>query len=93
MKIHGRYGPFTPQPGQAPFYRQRQQRQAAVRRTQAAQRAAWLDPHRTYANGCGQPVAFTDTIHYALRYSGCGSAACEAALERSAAQSLSGALK
>ncbi|WP_247394640.1 hypothetical protein [Ralstonia pseudosolanacearum] len=75
MKLNGRYGPFTPKPGQAPFYRQRQQRQAAARR------AAWLDPHRTCANGCGQSVAFTDSIHYALRYSGCCSAACEAALE------------
>lgn len=82
MKINGRYGPFTPKPEQAPYYRKRQRRQEATRREQVAQRAAWLDKHRSCANGCGQPVAFYDTIHYALRYSGCCSPECEAEMEQ-----------
>ena len=82
MKINGRYGPFTPKPEQAPYYRKRQRRQEAARREQVAQRAAWLDKHRSCANGCGQPVAFYDTIHYALRYSGCCSPECEDEMEQ-----------
>ncbi|CAH0444143.1 hypothetical protein LMG10661_00677 [Ralstonia syzygii subsp. syzygii] len=82
MKINGRYGPFSPKPDQAPYYRKRQRRQEATRRQQTAERAAWLNKHRTCANGCGRPVAFYDQIHYALRYSGCCSAECEAELER-----------
>ena len=50
MKINGRYGPFTPKPEQAPYYRKRQRRQEAARREQVAQRAAWLDKHRSCAN-------------------------------------------
>ena len=82
MESNGRYGPLTPKPEQAPYYRKRQRRQEAARREQVAQRAAWLDKHRSCANGCGQPVAFYDTIHYALRYSGCCSPECEAEMEQ-----------
>lgn len=78
MKINGRYGRFTVRPDQQPFYAKRAKRDADQRRQAQAQEAEWLERHKTCANGCGQPVAFYDKIHYALRYSGCCSAECEA---------------
>lgn len=79
QQIIGRYGRFTPKPYQAAFYAPRAKRQAAQRRQRATQLSAWLDKHRACANGCGQPVAFYDTVHYALKHSGCCSSQCEQA--------------
>ncbi len=80
MKISGRYGSFKPKPHQAAFYAKRAKRQQQERQERAASLRAWLEQHKSCANGCGQPVAFYDTIHYSLRYSGCCSPECEAAL-------------
>ncbi|WP_374515967.1 hypothetical protein [Niveibacterium sp.] len=77
MKIAGRYGRFKPKAHQSDFYAKRAKREAQVRREAAGSLSAWLAHHQTCANGCGQPVAFYDNIHYALRYSGCCSAQCE----------------
>lgn len=81
MKIHGRYGSFTPKPHQAGYYASRAKRQQQHQKAHAASLSAWLEQHKSCANGCGQPVAFYDTIHYTLRYSGCCSLECEAALK------------
>ncbi len=80
MKVSGRYGRFKPKPQQAAFYAKRAQREQQERQRRAASLRAWLEQHKYCANGCGQPVAFYDTIHYSLRYSGCCSPECEAAL-------------
>lgn len=52
-----------------------------ARKAEAASLAAWLEKHSACANGCGKPVAFYDNINYALRFSGCCSAECEAAMQ------------
>lgn len=80
--INGRYGPFQPRRDQAAFYKRRQQAEAMTRREAAAARAAWLDKHKTCATGCGQPVAFHDPVHLALKHSGCCSAQCESVLAK-----------
>jgi len=81
MKVRGRYGLFTPRADQAAIYAKRAQRQQQQARARSAATAAWLEKHKTCANGCGQPVAFYDTTHYCLRHNGCCSAECEAAME------------
>lgn len=75
MKVYGRYGSFTPKPQQAGYYAKRAKRQQQERQARAVSLQAWLERHKSCANGCGQPVAFYDTIHYSLRYGGCGSVA------------------
>ncbi|MFC4523639.1 hypothetical protein [Cupriavidus pinatubonensis] len=79
MKINGRYGRFTPRTSQQPYYAKRAKREQRAQLEAAARLRDWLDKHNTCANGCGQPVAFYDTIHYTLRHSGCCSSECEAA--------------
>lgn len=81
MKVYGRYGSFTPKPQQLPYYAKRARRQQQQRQERAASLQEWLARHKSCANGCGQPVAFYDNIHYSLQYGGCCSAECEAALE------------
>lgn len=78
MKISGRYGAFTPRPDQAPFYAKRAKAQAAERAAAQRSLAEHLWMYRTCTNGCGKPVAFYDTVNYALKFSGCCSAECEA---------------
>lgn len=85
MKVLGRYGFFTPRPDQAPFYAKREKRRQQQQREAAQAQAEWLKKHQACANGCGKPVAFYDTVHYTLRYSGCCSAECEAAMTPSEA--------
>ncbi len=80
MKVYGRYGRLTPKPQQAGYYAKRAKRQQQERQARAVSLQAWLERHKSCANGCGQPVAFYDTIHYSLRYGGCCSPECEAAL-------------
>lgn len=87
MKVNGRYGSFKPKPHQVDYYAGRAKRQAQERQGRAALLHAWLEKHKTCANGCGQPVAFYDTIHYTLRYSGCCSPECEAAMQAKQQQS------
>lgn len=82
MKVNGRYGRFTVPKAQRANYRETYERQRAAARQKAAERAAWLDKHQSCANGCGRPVAFYDEIHYALRFMGCCSAECEAAMRK-----------
>jgi len=79
VKVSGRYGTFTPRPDQAGFYAKRARKQKQQRADAARSLAAWLDQHKTCANGCGKPVAFWDTVHYSLKHGGCCSAECEAA--------------
>jgi len=81
MKVSGRYGSFTPKPHQAGYYAKRAKRQQQQRHERAASLRAWLDQHKSCVNGCGQPVAFYDTINYALQYSGCCSREWESALQ------------
>lgn len=76
--LHGRFGGYKPR---NPEERGLARRQNLAKRAEAARVAAWLDKHRACANGCGQPVAFWDNIHHALRFSGCCSADCEAVLQ------------
>ena len=80
MNVLGRYGFFTPRPDQAPFYAKREKRRQQQQREAVQAQAEWLKKHQACANGCGKPVAFYDTVHYTLRYSGCCSAECEAAM-------------
>ena len=82
MKVYGRYGSFTPKPHQAGYYAKRTKRQQQEREARAASLRTWLELHQSCANGCGQPVAFYDTIHYSLRYGGCCSPECEASLRK-----------
>ncbi len=77
MKVSGRFGSFRPKPHQKAFYAQRAKREASQQRLASSSLEAWLERHKTCANGCGKPVAFYDTFHYALRFSGCCSAECE----------------
>lgn len=81
MKVYGRYGSFTPKPHKVPNYAKRGRRQQQQRQEHAASLQEWLERHKSCAHGCGQPVAFYDTIHYSLRYGGCCSPECEVALE------------
>lgn len=77
MKVSGRYGSFRPKAHQAAVYGERAKREARQQREAAGSLQAWLERHKTCANGCGKPVAFYDTTHYALRFGGCCSAECE----------------
>lgn len=86
MKVFGRYGSFRPKPQQAGIYMKRAKHQQQARQVRAVSLQAWLERHRSCANGCGQPVVFYDTIHYCLRYDGCCSPECEAALEERRAE-------
>jgi hypothetical protein len=79
MKIHGRFGTFTPRPDQVDHYAKRAKAQKKKRDQSQAARAEWLDKYRSCLNGCGKPVAFYDEIHYSLKHSGCCSPECEAA--------------
>lgn len=76
--LYGRYGAYNPRNDRE---RAKARLQASKRRVQAATLAAWLKKHEACANGCGRPVAVYDEINYALRFSGCCSADCEAALQ------------
>lgn len=79
MKVQGRYGTFTPRPDQAPIYASRAKKQREQQAQQTRGLAEWLEQHKVCANGCGKPVAFYDTVNYALKHGGCCSAECEAA--------------
>lgn len=79
MKVYGRYGAFTPRPDQAAIYAKRAKKQKQRQAEAARSLAEWLEKHKACANGCGKPVAFYDTVHYALKHGGCCSAECEAA--------------
>lgn len=81
MKVLGRYGFFTPRPDQAPFYAKREKKRQQQQREAVQAQAEWLAKHKECANGCGKPVAFYDTVHYALMYSGCCSTECEEAMK------------
>lgn len=87
MKITGRYGTFTPRPDQAPIYAKRAKAQKKKRAAAARSLAAWLEQHKTCANGCGQPVAFYDAVHYSLKHDGCCSAECAASRAARASES------
>lgn len=80
MKVTGRYGTFTPRLDQAAFYAKRAKKQKERQAEAARSLAAWLERHKSCANGCGKPVAFYDTVHYSLKHGGCCSAECEAEL-------------
>ena len=92
MKIKGRWGQFTPKPRQAAFYAARVASEKNQRRKAAIQRADWLEKHSACANGCGQPVAFYDEIHFALKFGGCCSAQCEAKLSAARTAGLPGVI-
>lgn len=77
-KIYGRWGAYE---ARTPEEKSRARRQEQKRQAARASLGAWLEKHKTCANGCGRPVAFYDTIHYALKYSGCCSPECESAMQ------------
>ena len=76
-KLMGRWGPYDPK---TPEDKKKAQGQAQKRRESQAARQAWLDKHKSCANGCGKPVAFyEDSPSLALKHGGCCSRECEEA--------------
>lgn len=80
MKVNGLYGRFTPRPAQVAAYRRRAAAQVTANMQRSEALIAWLEKHKSCSNGCGNDVAFYDTVHYALMHSGCCSAECESDL-------------
>ncbi len=80
-KLMGRWGPYDPK---TPEDKKKAQGQAQKRRESQAARQAWLDKHKSCANGCGKPVAFyEDSPSLALKHGGCCSRECEEAWKAS----------
>lgn len=78
-KLMGRWGPYTPR---TPQERARARKQAEQRRQEAARAAAWLERTRWCRAGCGQEAARWPGPALALRFGGCCSSECEAALRQ-----------
>ncbi|WP_304350821.1 hypothetical protein [Comamonas testosteroni] len=78
-KLFGRWGAYTPK---TPEDRAKARRLEEKRKADLLAQQAWLDKHKTCANGCGAAVAFwEDSPGYSLRYSGCCSSECEQAMK------------
>ena len=76
-QLIGRWGPYDPK---TPEDKKKARIQAQKRRESQAMQQAWLDKHKSYANGCGKPVAFyTDSPSLSLKHGGCCSLECEEA--------------
>lgn len=76
-QLIGRWGPYDPK---TPEDKKKARIQAQKRRESQAMQQAWLDKHKSCANGCGKPVAFyTDSPSLSLKHGGCCSLECEEA--------------
>lgn len=76
-QLIGRWGPYNPK---TPEDKKKARIQAQKRRESQAMQQAWLDKHKSCANGCGKPVAFyTDSPSLSLKHGGCCSLECEEA--------------
>ena len=76
-QLIGRWGPYD---SKTPEDKKKARIQAQKRRESQAMQQAWLDKHKSCANGCGKPVAFyTDSPSLSLKHGGCCSLECEEA--------------
>jgi len=79
-KLNGRWGPYEPK---TPTEKAKARKQTSKRQQDQARTSAFLERHKSCANGCGRAVAFwEDSPVLSLKYSGCCSKECEQAIER-----------
>lgn len=77
LALKGRFGYYAPR---NPEERAKARRQESTRQASAANAAAWLERNRWCKNGCGKPAAMYEGPYPSLRFSGCCSRECEAAI-------------